>query len=189
MRASANDGLSVGVQDAISSKVSQCLNDYILELRMLSLSLEVLGGFYLHPHRIEQILSKCCSDWEARSAGAAPVASRQEQQAQIFRDIPHSSLRIDKMSFQPLVENENRDNHIKAKKTALHNLVLKVTKDKCEDKQTLEDFTTLLLHHCCFSVSQPPSKVAVQLFFGIADLVSKVAKSTYSHHHPLGWNI
>ena len=111
--------------------------DYILELRMLSLSLEVLGGFYLHPHRIEQILSKCCSDWEARSAGAAPVASRQEQQAQIFRDIPHSSLRIDKMSFQPLVENENRDNHIKAKKVGgiMRQLVMSAPLQQCSYKK------------------------------------------------------
>ena len=58
----------------------------------------------MHPTLIEQALQDCCSDWEAKSAGALPTENREERRMQILMDVPKTNLKVDSTSFGPAME-------------------------------------------------------------------------------------
>ena len=85
----------------------------MLELKKLSsssASYKLCGGFHLHPTLIEQALQDCCSDWEAKSAGAPPAESWQERRMQIAMDVPKMNLKVDSTSFGPATEGAREQN-------------------------------------------------------------------------------
>ena len=64
----------------------------------------------MHPRLIEQALHDCCSDWEAKSAGASPAESWQERKTQIGMDVPKMNLKVDSTSFGPAAEGQREEN-------------------------------------------------------------------------------
>ena len=76
----------------------------------------------MRPTLIEQALRDCCSDWEAKSAGASPAESLQDRRVQINMDVPKMTLKVDSASFGPAAEWQ-REQNIAEKEVWQHDVV------------------------------------------------------------------
>jgi hypothetical protein len=172
------------MKSGLNSKIDRLLQEYKRELDRNALkNFEFLGGFHLNPKGIELALEGCCSGLEAKGAGGLKdELSSEETMAQICRDTSRVEYRIGQQWFEAVPAGKTTEG-AKAKLKAICEMVKRVV--PCPVSQTkLEEFAITVLNETCSTVSNCAARTAVQLVFGVANLVLVKPSSDFFDSRP-----
>ncbi|XP_064399023.1 uncharacterized protein LOC135345540 isoform X2 [Halichondria panicea] len=185
------DNLPDTIRNGLNHKVDSLLKTYGLELtRSPHPHYKVLGGFHLNPKGVEMAMRDCCTELEARGAGAAHAQTRSEKVEQVSRDVPRTSYRIHGVDFGCAM-GDQLDNNIRQKQDAISALVQSLpvcTQPPGVSKERIKEFAFHVLNESCTTVTNTAAKTTVQLVFGKANLVLVRPSSSAKDNRPIKIN-